>query len=144
MYTINPCLDLHSDEHEHLKGGAVLLMTLGSLHLLLSVTSMLVIVISPTITLLGEASLFAFLNVTEFISVHAFISGYFALQVCLGWVVGLFTIRAGRDCQHTHAWHFVFRMILLNWLMVPVGTIMGWLIWRDLRRKGIRDAFDDV
>ena len=105
---------------------------------------MLVIVISPTITLLGEASLFAFLNVTEFYSLHAFITGYFALQVCLGWVIGLCSIQAGRDCQHTHAWHFVFRMILLNWLMFPVGTIMGGLIWRDLQRKGIRDLFDDM
>ncbi len=144
MHVIHPQLGPHSDEHEHLKAGAVLLMTLGGFHVLFSIVCMLVIVISPTITLLGEASLFAFLNVTEFYSLHAFITGYFALQVCLGWVIGLCSIQAGRDCQHTHAWHFVFRMILLNWLMFPVGTIMGGLIWRDLRRKGIRDVFDDV
>jgi len=144
MHVIHPHIGPHSDEHEHLKEAAVLLMTLGGFHLLFSVISMLIILISPTITLLGQASLFAFLNVTDFYSLHALITGYVALQVCLGWVVGLFTIKAGRDCQHTHAWHFVFRMILLNWLMFPVGTLMGCFIWRDLRRKGIRDVFDDA
>jgi hypothetical protein len=104
----------------------------------------MIILLSPTITLLGQASLFAFLNVTEFYSLHAFITGYFALQVCLGWVIGLFTIQAGRDCRHTHAWHFVFRMILINWLIFPHGALIGFFIWRDLRRKGIRDVFDDV
>jgi hypothetical protein len=144
MHLMNPHLGPHSDEHEHLKDAALLLMALGGFHLLFSIISMLVILISPTISLLGASSLFAVLNVSEFYYIHALISGYVALQVCFGWVIGLFTIQAGRDCQQTHAWHFVFRMIVLNWCMFPVGTIMGVFIWKDLRRKGIRNVFDDV
>jgi len=144
MHLMNPHLGPHSDEHEHLKDAALSLMVLGGFHFLFSIISMLVILISPTISLLGASSIFAFLNLSEFYFIQAFISGYFALLVCFGWVVGLLTIKAGRDCMHTHAWHFVFRMIVLNWLMFPVGTMMGVLIWRDLRRKGIRNVFDDV
>jgi hypothetical protein len=144
MHVMNRHVAPHSDECEHLKDAALLLMSLGIFHLLFSIISMLVILISPTISLLGEASLFAFLNVSEFTFVHALISGYVALQICLGWGVGLFTILAGRDCQHTHSWHFVFRMLVLNWFMFPVGTIVGIFIWRDLGRKGIRDFFDDA
>lgn len=141
---MNSHLGPHSDEHEHLKDGALLLMVLGVFHLLFSIISMLVILISPTIALFGESSIFAFLNVSGFYVVQALLSVYVAAQVFLGWVVGLLTIQAGRDCQRTHSWHFVFRVIVLNWCMFPVGTMVGFFIWRDLRRKGIRDVFDDA
>jgi hypothetical protein len=144
MHVMNRHIGRHSDECEHLKDAAVLLMALGVFHLLFSIISIVVILVSPTISLLGASSLFAFLNVSDFYYIHSFITGYVALQVCFGWVFGLLTIQAGRDCQHTHAWHFVFRMLVLNWFMFPVGTMMGVFIWRDLRRKGIRNVFDDV
>jgi hypothetical protein len=132
MHVINSHIGRHSNEHNYLKHAAAILMRLGVFHLLFSLIGISMIIISPTISLVGGAGF------------QAILFAYVILQVCLGWGLGLLTIQAGRYCLQTHSWHFVFRVIVLNWFFFPIGTTVGFLIWRDLRHKGIRHFFDDA
>ena len=141
---INPHIGRHSDEHEYLKVAAEWLVILGAFHLVFSIIGMSVIVFSSTISLAGETSLLSMLDFLGFYIVQMILYGFVLLQIFLGWAVGLLTIKAGRDCLHTHSWHFVFRVIVLNWFFFPIGTVMGFFIWREFRHKGIRRFFDDV
>ncbi len=144
MHVMNPQVAPHSEEHDYLKVASSLLMILGGFHLLFSVISMSVLLFSPTISLTGDMGLLMMLNLPDSYILHTLVYGYVFFLVFFGWAIGLLTIQAGRDCLYTRSWCFVSGMTVLNWFCFPAGTTVGLMVWRDLRRNGVRQCFVDA
>ncbi len=144
MHVMNPKIGPHSEEHDYLEVAARLLIILGIFHLMFSIIAMAVVLFSPTISLTGETGLLSMLNFSEGYFLQTLVVSYAIFQIFLGWAVGLLTLQAARECLYTGSWHFVFRVLVLNWFCFPAGTTVGLMIWRDLRHQGIRKFFEDA
>lgn len=144
MHVMNPHVGPHSEEHAYLKFAAALLMVAGGFHLFFSIICMSMILFSPMMSFAGDGSLFSLLDFNRSDLLPALVYSYVIFLSFFGWVIGLLAMMASRYCLRTHSWRFVMRVVLLNWLWLPVGTTIGLILWRDLRRKAIKGLFDDV
>jgi len=66
---------------------------------------------------------------------------YLALQVSVGWVMGLLLVASGTCCLRRKARSFVSAASIVNLLHFPHGTTVAALVLHGLRRPAVADAF---
>lgn len=134
-------VEVVTEDRAYLRVAAALLIILGAFELLFSLISLFLIAFSPKLTVAGEYGLIALLSPSESYLSQALAYGYVLFHIFLGWLVGLLTIHAGRECMQGRNWKFVYRMVVLSWIYFPAGTTVGLMVWRDLRREEVRRLF---